>query len=122
MPAGQAYVSDAAEWEEGYLSPALAEALFAQENGEDAFALCTEYAIFLSSSPTGGEIAFLRTAGTDDAQRVADMCTTRIARVRRVTPQAAILTDACVLREGRTVILLLMPDNARAKEICRELY
>ena len=122
MPAGQAYISGAAEWEEGYLSPSLADALFCEDDGENAFTLCVEYAIYLSSSPTGGEIAFLRAGGTDEARRIGDMCAARIARARRVMPDADILQNACVLQHGHDVILLLLPDNIRAKEICQKLY
>lgn len=122
MPAGQRYVSGAAEWEKGYLSPTLADVLFCEDNGENAFSLCAEYAIFLSSSREGGEIAFLRAGGTDEAERLSDMCAARIARVRRVMQNADILQEACVLRNGHDVILLLLPDNARAKEICQKLY
>ena len=121
-PAGQVYVSGAAEWEVGYLSPSLADALFCEDNGENAFSLCTEYAILLSSSHQGGEIAFLRAGGTDEAKRRSDMCAARIARMRRVMPDAAFLQGACVLQNGRDVILLLLPDNARAREICLGLY
>ena len=122
MPAGQAYISGAAEWEEGYLSPSLADALFCEDNGENAFSLCTEYAIFLSSSREGGEIAFLRAGGTDEAKRLSDMCAARIARARRIMADADFLRGACVLQNGRDVILLMLPDNTQAKEICRGLY
>lgn len=121
MPAGQTYTSGAAEWEAGYLSPALSAALFREDNGENAFSLCREYAIFLSSSYEGGEIAFLRCSGRDDAARVAEMCTARLSRVRQVKPGAAICEGACVLQHGSSVILLLLPDNARAREICERL-
>ncbi|MBQ8350603.1 MAG: hypothetical protein IJY20_00980 [Clostridia bacterium] len=121
MPAGQVYHSGAAEWEEGYLSPALADGLFLEDNGENAFSLCRAYAIFLSSSFEGGEIAFLSCAGREDAVRVAEMCTARLARIKQTKPDAAILQDACVLRHGNTVVLLLLPDNIRAKEICKRL-
>ena len=121
MPAGQTYQSGKAEWEKGFLSPALADSLFLEDNGENAFSRCREYAIFLSSSFEGGEIAFLRCAGREDAVRVAEMCAARLARLKQITPQAAILQDACVLRHGNTVVLLALPDNIRAKEICDRL-
>lgn len=121
MPSGQVYRSGAAEWEKAYLSPALSDSLFLEDNGENAFSLCTEYAIFLSSSFEGGEICFLTCAGREAAARVAEMCAARLARVKQARPGAAILRDACVLRRGHTVVLLLLPDNSRAKEICERL-
>lgn len=122
MPAGQTYLSSAAEWEEEYLSKALADSLFLEDNGENAFSLCRDYAIFLSSSFEGGEIAFFRCAGRDDAMRVAEMCTARIARVKQVKPGAAITENACVLHHGSYVILLLLPDNIQAREICKRIF
>ena len=71
MPAGKFYHSSAREWEAGYLSHALSDALFLEENGENALSLCSEYAIFLSSSFGGGEIAFLTCQGQADADGVA---------------------------------------------------
>ncbi len=121
LPAGRIYESAAREGEEGYLSPALADALYREENGENALTHCADYALFLTNSPTGGEIAFFYCIGQDAAARVADMCATRIARVRRAMPGADICRGACVLRRGNTVILLLLPDNAHAQEICRTL-
>lgn len=121
MPAGQVYRSSAREWEKGYLSPVLAEALFLEDNGENAFSLCSEYLVFLSTSFEGGEIAFLSCKGSADAVRIAEMCASRIARVRQVKPGSAMLQEACVLRSGNTVALLMLPDNARAREICDRL-
>ena len=121
MPAGQVYFNGAEEWEAEALSPSLADALFREDNGENAFSLCKEYAIFLASSHTGGEVAFLRAAGGEDATRVAEMCAARIARARRTVSGNPILDGACVLRRGRTVVLLMMPDNAAAKSICQKI-
>ena len=121
MPAGQVYTSGTPEWEEGHLSPALRDSLFLEDNGENAFSLCREYAIFLSSSFAGGEIAFLSCAGRADAVRVAEMCQARLLRVRQAVPGAPILQQACVLRYDKTVVLLLLPDNERARAICDHL-
>ncbi len=121
LPAGQVYHSGRQEWEEGYLSPTLADALFLEDNGENAFSLCSEYAIFLSSSFEGGEIAFLSCTGGEDSVRVAEMCAARLGRVKQVRPGCTILQGACVLRSGSTVVLLMLPDNARAREVCDRL-
>ena len=121
MPAGQVYLDSATEWETAMLSPTLADARFREDNGENAFSLCKEYAVFLASAHTGGEIAFLRAAGQEDAIQIAEMCAARIARARRTIPESPILDGACVLRRGRTVVLLMMPDNAIAKSVCQKL-
>ena len=117
LPVGQVYQSGTAEWEAGYLSPALSDALFSEDNGENALSLCHEYAIFLASSFEGGEIAFLRCGSQEDAARVGEACLDRIKRVRQARPQAEIVKDACVLRYGRTVVLLLLSDNVAAKKV-----
>ena len=121
MPAGQFYYSGRTEWENGYLSPVLADGLFAEDSGKNTFELCREYAIFLSSSFEGGEVAFLSCSCTEDAIRVAEMCAARIARVRQITPQAAVTQNACVLRRGHTVVLMMLPDNEAARRICERL-
>ena len=53
--------------------------------------------------------------------RIAAMCAARITRVRQVTPQAALTQDACVLRRGRTVVLIMLPENSEAKRIAERL-
>ena len=121
MPAGQIYRSGAAEWETGYLSPTLADALFLEDNGENALSLCTDYAIYLCSSLEGGEVAFFTCASRGDAARVAAMCGARLSRMRQIKPGATILQDACVLHHGLTVALLALPENNRAKETCERL-
>lgn len=121
MPDGRIFYAGAEEWEEGAMPADMAGILFTEDNGENAFPLCTDYALFLSSSYGGGEILFLRAADRADAVRLSEMCSARLARFARILPNAPVLTDACVLREGNTVVLLLLPDNGRAKLICRGL-
>ena len=121
FPSGHTYHAGAAEWEEGVLPADMADILFTEDTGENAFSLCTDYAIFLSSAYGGGEIAFLRAKNRADARRLSEMCAARITRVSRVMPGAAILQDACVLRRGLLVVLLLTPNNAEAKSICQGL-
>lgn len=121
LPSGQSYFAGAEEWEAGAMPPDMADILFTEDNGENAFSLCTDYAIFLSSSYGGGEIAFLRAEGRGDAARLAEMCASRLARVTRALPDGEIGQGACVVQKGYTVVLLLLPDNGRAKEICRDL-
>lgn len=122
MPAGQTYRSTAAEWEEGYLSPALSDALYTEDNGENALSCCQSYAVFLVSSFAGGEIGFFTCPGQEEAIRVAEMCRARLSRVKQSSPGAAILQEACVLRYDKTVVLLMLPDNARAKAVCDALF
>ena len=121
IPAGQLYTSGCEEWEKGYLSPSLIDSLFTEDNGENAFSLCREYAIYLATSHAGGEIAILQCGDRASATRIADMCYARIKRARAVTGNGEICRDACVIRRGAYVVLLMLPDNIRAKEICTRL-
>ena len=121
LPDGRIYRAGAEEWEEEAMPTDMADILFTEDNGENAFSLCVDYAIFLSSSYGGGEIAFLRADRGAEAARLAEMCASRLARIRRALPDAPVLTDACVLREENVVVLLLLPDNGRAKSICQGL-
>lgn len=121
MPSGRTYRAQSEEWEEGVMPTDMADILFTEDNGENAFSLCADYAIFLSSSHVGGEIAFLRGESTADARRIAEMCASRIERARRALPDAAIGEGACVVRSGTLVILVMLPENERAKSICQGL-
>ncbi len=121
LPAGRVYRSGAAEWEDGYLPTELADALFREDTGENAFSLCLDCALFLSSSPAVGEVAYLRAGGGEDARRLAAMCAARIERVQRAWPDNTAAQNACVIRQGCDVILLMMQDSALAQKICRQL-
>ena len=121
MPSGYVYCAGREEWEEEALPFDMAEILFGEDNGENAFSLCVDYAIFLSSSFDGGEIAFLRADSQADASRLAEMCAARIERARRALPDAKIGEGACVVRGKTLVILLMLPDNEHAKTICQGL-
>ncbi len=121
LPTGQCYTSQAQAWEAGALPDGLADLLYQEASGENAFFLCDSYVIYLSSGHTGGEIAFLHCRNATDAHRVARMGEARIARVRRILPGAAICQGAGVLQEGCCVIIYLLPDNARARDICQKI-
>lgn len=122
LPAGQIYTSGRDKWENEALPAGMEEVLFREDNGENAFSLCSSYAIFLSSSYLGGEVCFLRCDSGGNAAAVAEMCAARIRRVRRVAPEAAILRDACVLRYGCDVVLLMLPDNQAARAVCDRVF
>ena len=121
MPSGQRYRADSEEWEEGAMPADMADILFTEDNGENAFSLCTDYAIFLSSSYGGGEIAFLRAESAGDARRLSEMCAARLERARRALPDAEVGEGACVVQNGTLVILLMLPENERARSICQGL-
>ena len=122
LPAGRLYRSGAAEWEETAMPPSLIRRMYTEESGENAFSLCREYAVYLCGGTDGGEVAFLRCATRADAVRVCRMGEERIALVRRVCPGAAIVQGACVLLYGCDVVILLLPDNDRARGICGRLF
>ena len=115
------YCAGAEEWEGEAMPADMADILFAEDNGENAFSLCTDYAILLLPDATGGEIAFLRAGSRADAALLSEMCLSRLSRMLRTLPNAPVLTGACVMRRGRTVVLLMLPDNERAKSICHGL-
>lgn len=122
LPAGRLYRSDAEEWEAEAMPPSLIRRMYTEESGENCFSLCRDYAVYLCGGTGGGEVAFLRCATRADAVRVCHMGEERIALVRRVCPDAAILQGACVLRYGCDVVILLLPDNERARGICNRLF
>lgn len=122
MPAGYRYRSSAAEWEAEALPPGMADVLFSEDNGENDFSLCREYAFYLAGGFGGGEILILRAGTREDAMRLSAMCERRLLRVRRTLPESDICRDACVFRSGNDVILLLLPDNTHAQTILRRLY
>ena len=122
LPTGHCYYREAEEWEKEALPTDMASILFTEDNGENAFSLCTDYAIFLSSAYGGGEAAFLRADSQGDALRLTEMCTARIARVGHTLPGTPITQGACVLRHGPYVVLLMMPNNEEAKEVCHALF
>ena len=121
MPAGQLYTNGCEEWEDGFLSPSLIDSLYTEDNGENAFSLCRDYAIYLATSQAGGEIAIFRCSDRASATRVSEMCYARIKRARAVTGNSGICEGACVIRRGTYVVLLMLPDNIHAKEICTRL-
>lgn len=109
LPQGVIYTSDADEGEEGYLSPALAEALW----GEDAcegFSMLEEYSVYLSSFATPYEIGVYRCYSSTDARRIEELCRARadiVSVALRKTEYYTLCQNIRICRRGREVVFLM---------------
>ena len=116
---GSIYTSKAKEYEKGALPDGMADLLFLEENGENALALCTEYAIYLSPSFSGGEVGFFRCKSEADALRVRKMLNARINRLQQSAWQTS---TAILFTYGLDTVLVCLPDAELARQICARLY
>lgn len=122
LPDGKIYASEAQAWEGEAVPSELPDLLFLEGNGENALSLCREYAIYLATSYTGGEIGIFRCDNSADALRVTEMCTARLARLFHLQADSPLCKDACVLRYGNDIVLLFLPDNAAARTLCDRIF
>ena len=112
LPMGEIYRSDAIEGECGYFSERLAATTYGEGAVMHCFPLIEEYAIYLSSFPEPCEIAVFRCYEASDADRIAEMCLSRIEQMRIVlagTTFRARADNATVRVEGRLVIMQVLP-------------
>ena len=82
LPQGEIYYSFAVEGEVGYLSERLIATLYGPHAIHRCFPLIEEYAIYLSSFAEPCEIAVFRCYEKSDADRIAEMCLSRIDEIR----------------------------------------
>lgn len=122
LPDGRMYASEAAVYEPEAMPERLAELLYQEENGENALSLCIDYAVYLSDSYTGGEIGIFRGRNRAAAEEIAQMCEERLLRFRRLLPDSPVCKEACVVCYGNVVVLLLLPDNVAARELCDRIF
>lgn len=112
LPQGEIYRSDAAEGEVGYLSERLAATLYGESAVTNCFPLLEEYAIYLSSFAEPCEIAIFRCYARSDADRIAEMCLTRIEQMRIMLAGTdfRIRVDGATVRvDGRLVTMQILP-------------
>ena len=114
-PAGRVYDKGAALWEKEALPQSIADILYQSGDGESAFTLSDDFALFLASGLSGGEAAVFKVPDPAARLRVLRIASARLARLRTQLPGS----DAGVVFErGDAVILLFLP---KSEEIRRAL-
>lgn len=116
MPAGVIYTPRAEEGEQGYMSEALAEALWGEDAAE-GFGLLSDFAIYMSSFASPYEIGVFCCYSSTDADRVEELCMSRadiISVALRQTEFYGLCGNVRVVKRGRVVIFLMTdaPDVA----------
>lgn len=125
LPAGRLFNSEASEWDETHMPPALCATLFdrfAENNYESCIVSC---AFFLSTGfDAVSEIDVFLCHSVGDAKEIAAMCQSRIRRMSQ--KEYEVNTDcyktAFVGIYGKTVVLCAVEDAERAKKILKELF
>ncbi len=123
LPAGVIFTTKAAEGEEGYLSPALAEALWG-EDSEEAFGLLEDYSVYISSFAAPFEIGVFRCYSATDAIRIEQLCRARadiVTVALRHTEYYGLCHNARILREGDTVIFIMTSDPDKTLKLAKRL-
>lgn len=110
LPSGVTYLRGAAEGSAGYLDAGVIESLYG-EDGEAAFLLLEDYAIYLSSFAVPYEVAVLECYSASDTERVAELCLERIDVLKvilRDTEYFDVMQRASVKIKGRTVVMKIV--------------
>lgn len=121
LPQGVVYTPDAEEGEEGYLSGALAEALYGEGTAE-CFALVEDYAIYLSSFASPYEIAVFKCYSRSDALRIEQMCRARadiVSVALRETEFYSLSGNIRIVRKGDTVVFCMTDEPDRSERLAR---
>ena len=112
LPQGVIYRSGAAEGEEGYFSERLVATVYGEHAVTRCFPLLEDYAIFLSSFAEPCEIAVFRCYEKSDADRIAEMCLSRIEQMRILLTGTAFrerVDRATVRVNGTLVVMQILP-------------
>ena len=125
LPAGKLYLSEAEEWEEGYISDELCAALFGEEqlllNEGDGLKFC----IWLGESrETAAEFAIFVCGSRSEAERISELCLLRIGRLGSPTYGTAdnsAADSAFVTVSGKAVVYAAMPDRASAERAVKRV-
>ncbi len=121
---GALYLSDAREWEDGYLSPELFSSLYDGADKRSERDKIEECAIYLSSSIDNFcEVGIFLCYGNNDAESVAKMCHRRIFLIceTKKSESYSVKENSRVMIFGRYVIYAIQPDkkaNERAISAC----
>lgn len=118
LPAGRLYTTEANEWEEGYLSPELSEALFGIDATEEVVGL-RDFCVYLGGSRDSvAEFGIFICESRSDAEAVSELCLYRLSTLRSPTYGAAdtsAVDTAFVQVSGGTVIYAAMPNAESAR-------
>ena len=109
LPHGVIYTPEAEEGEEGYLSPALAEALWG-EDAEEGFSMLCDYSVYLSSFAAPYEIGVYRCYSATDAERIEELCRARadiVSVALRQTEYYSLCQNIRIYRKRRVVVFLM---------------
>ncbi len=116
LPAGRIYISDAAEFEEGYLAPARFDLLYARSDGGSDLEDIQSYALFFgTSSRLVSEMGIFLCPDRDAALEVAGMLRGRITRILMMKEaDFSCAADARIELYGSVVVYTVLPDNSAA--------
>ena len=123
LPQGEIYVKNAAEGEDGYLSAAMADALYG-EAASEYLALTEEYSIYLSSFAKPYEIAVFKCYSSTDAQKIERMCRERaniVSVALRRTEFHSLHENIRIIREGDTVVFLMTDRPDKTERLAKKL-
>ena len=123
FPAGVIYTPSAEEGEEGYLSPALMEALWG-EDAEEGFSMLQDYSIYLSSFAAPYEISVFSCFSATDAMRIEELCRARadiVSVALRHTEYYGLCQSIRICRKGRNVIFLMTDHPDKAEKSAKSL-
>ena len=123
IPAGVVYTPNAREGEEGYLSPALAEALWG-EDAKEGFGMLEDYAVYISSFASPTEIGVFRCYSATDAIRIEQLCRARadiVTVALRQTEYHGLCRNARIMRRGDTVVFTLTEDPDSTLRLVKRL-
>lgn len=112
LPRGEVYHSGTVAGESGYFSPHLMATVYGETAEERCFPLIEEYAIYLSSFAEPCEIAVFRCYARSDADRIAEMCLSRIEQLRVLlagTSYRSRVDQATVRVDGKLVVMQILP-------------
>ncbi len=110
LPSGETYLRGAEEGSAGYLDASVIKSLYG-EDGEAAFLLLEDYAIYLSSFAAPCEVAVLVCYSASDTECVAELCLERIETLKvilRDTEFFDVMQRASVTIKGRTVVMKIV--------------
>ena len=124
MPAGRFYNSEVGEEHAEYLPATLFDALFRRSEGDDDREDIRRAALFVGTSLTEiYEMGIFECPDKDCALEIIGCLETRLALLRSETcADASAARDAAILLFGRTVVYVVLPDNAKAVRTLERLF